>query len=66
MFFRRTWFVIEESLEAQPYRVDFSLDSEIEDYCSFIFVLYFSLYSSFNFCSFMFVINMDLLELMVG
>ena len=47
------------------WSVDFNLDLEIEDYYSFIVVLYFNLYSSFNFCSFMFVLNMILLVLMV-
>ena len=45
--------------------MDFNLDMEIEDYYNFISILYFNLYFSFNLCSFMFVINMDLLVLMV-
>ena len=45
--------------------MDFNLDLEIKDYYSFISVLYFNLYSSFNFYSFLFVINMDLLVLMI-
>ena len=48
------------------WSVDFNLDMEIEDYYNLIFALYFNLYSSFNLCSFMFVINVDLRILMVG
>ena len=47
------------------WSVDCSLDLEIEDYYIFISVLYFNLYSSFNFRIFMFVLNMILLVLMV-
>ena len=46
------------------WSVDFSLELGIEDICSLTFVLYFYLYS-FNFCSFVFVVNMDLWVLMV-
>ena len=45
--------------------MDFDLDLEIEDYCSFISISYFNLYFFFNFGNFMFVINMNLLVLMV-
>ena len=45
--------------------MDLSLDMKIEDYYSFIYVLYFNLYSSFDFYNFMFALNMILLVLMV-
>ena len=46
------------------WSMDFSLELEIEDICSLTFVLYFYLYS-FNLCSFMFVVNINLWVLMV-
>ena len=47
------------------WSVNFSLDLEIEVICSLNPVLYFYLFSFFNFCSFVFVINMDLWVLIV-
>ena len=46
------------------WSVDFSLDLDIEVICSLNPVLYFYLFSSFSFCSFVFVINMNLWVLM--
>ena len=51
-------------LEEQPYRVDFSLELKIEVICSLNPVLYFYLFSFFNFYSFVFVANMILWILM--
>ena len=45
--------------------VDFILDLEIEVICSLNPVLCFYLFSFFNFCSFVFSINMNLWVLMV-
>ena len=47
------------------WSMDFSLELGIEDICSLTSVSYFYVYSFFNFCSFMFVINMNVWVLTV-
>ena len=46
------------------WSVDFSLVTWIEVICNLNLVLYFYLFSFFNFCNFVFVINMNLWVLM--
>ena len=46
------------------WSVDFSLDLEIEVICNLNPILYFYLFSFFNFCNFVFFINMNVWALM--